>query len=43
MSYAIRAPDYQHLAALSPSPNDEKEEGWGKEKGVRKKRGGKER
>lgn len=32
MSYAIRAPDYQHPAALSPSTNDENEKGWGKAK-----------
>lgn len=30
MSYAIRALDYQHPAALSPATNEEIEKGWGR-------------
>lgn len=37
MSYAIRAPDYQHPAALSPLTNNENEEG-GKESGKEEQR-----
>lgn len=42
MSYAIRAPDYQHPAALSPSTNDENESGGGggkEEGGLKEVRG----